>query len=291
SADIETIWNKLTPQERAEFQQKFIGGNPENFLELIDELPLWKPWWENTSDKIIEVLPQVMERETQLSESFQIKLKDSSSQRPQILSNIKRIEELTKKSPNPALALNLINILYVYAYISRIFNGSIHENVQDSINILWELSPILNATENVVFQSVDEAIMASYIIILQNPKYMQPPEFQSLILGDIICLLKSIDSVLAAFSDLYRLFQSQQQTAQKSTIKNSTYINSLPQQDVTVLKILRHEVEAERERYIKEGQEYKNDKKKIEVVFENKLYSKDKSEIDNNNKNRLITEI
>ncbi|CAG8740788.1 10934_t:CDS:2, partial [Racocetra fulgida] len=113
SADIETIWGKLTPQERAEFQQKFIDGKPENFLELIDELPLWKPWWEHSvSDKIVEILPQDREDETQLSEYSQKKFNDNLSQRPQILSDIKRIEVLTKKSPNPALALNLINILY-----------------------------------------------------------------------------------------------------------------------------------------------------------------------------------
>ncbi|CAG8623080.1 15414_t:CDS:2, partial [Dentiscutata erythropus] len=322
SADIETIWSKLTPQERAEFQEKFIDGRPENLLELIDELPLWKPWWEHSSsngDKIVEISPQIIEDETQLSEYSQTKSKDTLSQRPQILSDIKKVEDLTKKSPNPALTLNLINILYAYAYICRMFNGSIHENVQDSINVIWELSPVLNTTKNIVFQSVDEAIKASSIITLQNPKYKQPPEFQSLILGDIVCLLTSVDAVLAALSDLYCLFQSQQQTS--TTIDSSNYlsknpsktkdeykkkgfftekklyfyiayVNSLPQQSSAVLEILRHEIEAERVRCIKEGQEYKRDREKIEEVFGNRQYSKDESEIESNDrKGGLITEI
>ncbi|CAG8487192.1 8443_t:CDS:2 [Cetraspora pellucida] len=172
------------------------------------------------------------------------------------------------------------------------FNGSIHENAQDSINILWELSPILDSTESLVFQSVDEAIMASTVITLQNPKYMQPPKFQSLILGDIVCLLKSIDTILTAFSDLYRLFQSQQAISQTSMATASTYLNSLPQQGAAVLEILRHEVEAERERCIREGQEYKRDKEKIEEVFGNKQHSNGENEIKSNDgKDRLITEI
>ncbi|CAG8766833.1 2835_t:CDS:2, partial [Dentiscutata heterogama] len=121
SADIETIWSKLTPRERAEFQEKFIDGRPENFLELIDELPLWKPWWEHSrsnGDKIVEISPQIIEDETQLSEYSQTKSKDILSQRPQILSDIKKVEDLTKKTPNPALTLNLINILYPNIYES-----------------------------------------------------------------------------------------------------------------------------------------------------------------------------
>lgn len=318
SADIETIWNKLTPRERAEFQEKFIDGKPESLLEIIDELPLWKPWWEynnNNSSKIVEISSQVVEDE----EYSQKKSRDTLLQRPQILSDIKKIGELTKKSPNPALTLNLINILYVYTYICRMFNGSIHENVQDSINVLWDLSPILNTTKNLVFQSVDEAITASSMITIQNPKYKQPPEFQSLILGDIVCLLTSIDAVLAALSDLYRLFQSQQQTSTTTTSNNYlpknpsktkddykkkvfltekklyfyiAYVNSLPQQSTAVLEILRHEVEAERVKCIREGQEYKRDREKIEEVFGNRQYGKDESEIESNDgKGGLITEI
>ncbi|CAG8752223.1 19890_t:CDS:2, partial [Racocetra persica] len=259
SADIETIWDKLTPQERAEFQQKFIDGKPENFLELIDELPLWKPWWEHSgSDKIVEILPQDRD-ETQLSEYSQKKFNDNLSQRPQILSDIKRIE------------------------------------------------------------SVDEAIMASTIITIQNPKYTQPSGFQSLVLGDIVCLLTSMDIVLAALSDLYRLFQSQQAISQTSIATASSnhlqknllkskdkykkkvfltgkkfyfymaYVNSLPQQGTAVLEILRHEVEAEREKCIREGQEYKRDKETIEQIFGNKQHGKGESKIDG--KGRLITEI
>ncbi|CAG8614418.1 6902_t:CDS:2, partial [Gigaspora rosea] len=316
SADIETIWSKLTPRERAEFQEKFIDGKPENLLEIIDELPLWKPWWEhsnNNGSKIVEISSQTVEDE----EYSQKKSRDTLLQRPQILSDIKKIEELTKKSPNPALTLNLINILYVYAYICRIFNGSIHENVQDSINVLWDLSPVLNATKNLVFQSIDEAITASSMITIQNPKYKQPPEFQSLILGDIVCLLTSIDAVLAALSDLYRLFQSQQQTFTTTASnnylpKNSSktkddykkkvfltekklyfyiaYVNSLPQQSTAVLEILKHEVEAERVKCIREGQGYKRDREKIEEVFGNRQYGKNEIE-SNDGKGGLITEI
>ncbi|CAG8805138.1 14678_t:CDS:2 [Gigaspora margarita] len=306
SADIETIWSKLTPRERVEFQEKFIDGKPESLLEIIDELPLWKPWWEynnNNSSKIVEISSQSVEDE----EYSQKKSRDTLLQRPQILSDIKKIEELTKKSPNPALTLNLINILYPNIYETN------------SINVLWDLSPILNTTKNLVFQSVDEAITASSIITIQNPKYKQLPEFQSLILGDIVCLLTSIDTVLAALSDLYRLFQSQQQTSTTTTSNNYlpknpsktkddykkkvfltekklyfyiAYVNSLSQQSTAVLEILRHEVEAERLKCIREGQEYKRDREKIEEVFGNRQYGKDESEVESNDgKGGLITEI
>ncbi|CAG8709388.1 12471_t:CDS:2, partial [Cetraspora pellucida] len=93
SADVETIWSKLTPQERAEFQQKFVDCKPENFLELIDELPLWKPWWEHSgNDKIVEIPPQDREDEIQLSKDSQKKFNDNLSKRPQIISDIKRVE-------------------------------------------------------------------------------------------------------------------------------------------------------------------------------------------------------
>ncbi|CAG8516101.1 18560_t:CDS:2, partial [Racocetra fulgida] len=111
---------------------------------------------------------------------------------------------------------------------------------------------------------------------------------------------------------LHRLFQSQQAISQTSIATASSnhlqknllkskdkykkkvfltekklyfyiaYVNSLPQQGATVLEILRHEVEAEREKCIREGKEYKRDKETIEQIFGNKQHGKGESKIESN---------
>ncbi|CAG8503995.1 6129_t:CDS:2 [Funneliformis caledonium] len=289
SADVETILNKLTPAERRDFEQKYIKGRSENLLELADELQLWKPWWEasseynnrrkkSTSSKIIEL--------DEDEDEFDYDSDDSSgyfANRPPILTEIKSLEDLTKTSPNPAISLNLLNILYAYAYACRTFNGDIFEIPEESCKVLWDLSPILATKENLAYESISQAIAASSSLIVQNPIYNQPHEFSFLILDDIINLLSSTSNILAALSDLYRLFQLVGKSKSKNGKINQkafftekkiyfyiVYVNYLSQQlGSTFLEALRDGVELEKQEQLKEVKDYKKDQKNIELFMKN----------------------
>jgi|SRR3954451_10639485 hypothetical protein len=120
SADFETVWSKLTPAERQEFEQKYIKGQSENLLELSDELALWKPWWEMTTEYNSRKKEVLSSKIIELNENEDIDDYDSDdsggniANRPPVLKNIKNLEDLTKTSPNPAISLNLLNILYPF---------------------------------------------------------------------------------------------------------------------------------------------------------------------------------
>ncbi|CAG8442990.1 17210_t:CDS:2 [Acaulospora colombiana] len=311
STDAETIWNKLTPYERNEFKSKF-NNNPNDLLYLVKDLPLWKPWWEDLT---------TINRQQKIME-LDVKDKDGSTNRPPILKDIKRLENLTKKSPNSNLVFNLVNVLYAYARTCRNFNGDIFETPEDSILAIWELSPILGTNESLVYENVSEAITIGNNVTLQNPNYIQPPEFWHLILNDIICLLSSSDNVLAALSDIYNLFH-QVSTNKTFASKSSnprvddprklsprlskesykrkifltekkiyfylSYTNSLRQTDIP--ELVMKEVELEKERKIKEFENYRKDKESIEEMMRGGRLGKDQSELKTGGDDSLITEI
>ncbi|CAG8461012.1 6429_t:CDS:2 [Diversispora eburnea] len=178
---------------------------------------------------------------------------------------------------------------YIYAYTCRYFNGDIYEDPEETINVIWQLSPILGNNENIIYENVSQAIVASSNVILQNPQYSQPPEFLNLILNDVIYLLSSLENILSSLSDLYNLFH----LASQNLNLESVYMNSIGQRnkeemdELIILKVLKSQVEIEKEKRIKELEMYNKDKDNIEELIIRRG-KKDEKNLDNNN---LITEI
>lgn len=56
---------------------------------------------------------------------------------------------------------------YAYAYTCRTFNGDIFENPEESCKVLWDLSPILANNDNLVYESISQAIAASSSLTFQ----------------------------------------------------------------------------------------------------------------------------
>ncbi|UZO11609.1 uncharacterized protein OCT59_003168 [Rhizophagus irregularis] len=293
SADFDTVWSKLTPAEKEEFEQKYVNGKSD-LSELSDELLLWKPWWEITTEynnRKKEVLSSKIIELNEDENDLEYESDDSGgdlADRPLIITDIKNLEDLIKTTPNPAISLNLLNILYAYAYTCRTFNGDIFEHPEESCKVLWDLSPILANNDNLVYESISQAIAASSSLTFQNPIYSQPQEFSYLILDDIVNLLSSTNNVLAALSDLYRLFQ---QVGSETITKKSArqrkieqrlfstekkiyfyivYVNYLSQQlGSSFLEALREGIELERQEQLKEIKDYKRDQKTIEMLMKN----------------------
>ncbi|CAB4398142.1 unnamed protein product [Rhizophagus irregularis] len=293
SADFDTVWSKLTPAEKEEFEQKYVNGKSD-LSELSDELLLWKPWWEITTEynnRKKEVLSSKIIELNEDENVLEYESDDSGgdlADRPLIITDIKNLEDLIKTTPNPAISLNLLNILYAYAYTCRTFNGDIFEHPEESCKVLWDLSPILANNDNLVYESISQAIAASSSLTFQNPIYSQPQEFSYLILDDIVNLLSSTNNVLAALSDLYRLFQ---QVGSETITKKSArqrkieqrlfstekkiyfyivYVNYLSQQlGSSFLEALREGIELERQEQLKEIKDYKRDQKTIEMLMKN----------------------
>ncbi|RIA93054.1 hypothetical protein C1645_819868 [Glomus cerebriforme] len=286
SADFDTVWSKLTPIEREEFEQKYVKGR-SGLFELADEFLLWKPWWEKTTEynnRKKEILSSKIIELNENEDDCDYDSDDSGgniADRPPILTDIKNLEDLIKTTPNPAI--------YAYAYTCRTFNGDIFEIPEESCKIVWDLSPILATNENLIYESISQAIAASSSLTIQNPIYSQPHEFSYLILDDIINLLSSVNNVLAALSDLYRLFQQVGSTVitkksfKKGKIEQKlfltekkiyfyiVYVNYLSQQlGSSFLETLREGIELERQEQLKEVKDYKKDQNNIEMFMKNK---------------------
>jgi len=159
-----------------------------------------------------------------------------------------------------------------------------------------------------VYESISQATASGSSLTVQNPIYSQPYEFSYLILDDIINLFSSTNNILAALSDLYRLFlQVERSTVTESMKKTKkgkvnqkafltgkkiyfyiVYVNYLSQQlGSSYLEALREGVELERQELLKEVKDYKKDQKNVEMFIKNK---KDDEQEINSNVN-LIEEI
>ncbi|CAG8464703.1 9091_t:CDS:2 [Paraglomus brasilianum] len=132
SASYESIWNNLTDQERTEFE-KLVSDRPS---VLLQEIHLWKPWWEQSclNDETVQK-PVIIE----LDESLPV---DKDISLPKIMKVTKKLEELTNKPPNPKIIFNLLNKHMESHEFTLILLNDINTLLADVDNVLAALSEI-----------------------------------------------------------------------------------------------------------------------------------------------------
>ena len=104
--DTSKVWSSLTKEEKRQFQEMVNSG------ELVGLMPEYKPWWKHRVElkKIVEV-----GEEEEVDETLRKGC-------PTVCENIPGLKNLIKH-PSPFIKFGLLNLLYVYAYAVKFFNG------------------------------------------------------------------------------------------------------------------------------------------------------------------------
>lgn len=189
--DPEKVLGVLTPEELKQFEAVL-----EDESLRSDIVELWDPWWCKQQHRMVE----------ELSET-------TPTQIPLLLKDTEDLSRLLKtKTPSDSIAYGIINTLYGYAFVTRLYNGN-HINMSlESCDSLLDISMSLN---NEQFQDVATAL-GSCISCLRNSdqNLFISQEHSIAVIEDVVKILKGPNAsspllyTLAALSDCQRLFQS-----------------------------------------------------------------------------------
>ena len=130
---------------------------------------------------------------------------------PQLLKTIPHLSTLIKsKVPSSQTKYSLVNILYCYIYICRLYNGCHCDFVQEAVDRLWKMSAVLFHSVN--FSSLDAALRSAVEASQQDKELFCSEEFSLSVIEDVLLLLKGSETgsgtglVELALSDTHRLF-------------------------------------------------------------------------------------
>ncbi|XP_059490313.1 zinc finger HIT domain-containing protein 2 [Neocloeon triangulifer] len=186
--DPDSIWQKLSEEEKAEFQNLVSSGDATKIV------PTWDPWWNYKAALVQEV---------ESSDKFK-------KHCPRINQKIPALKDVSKV--NPAVAFGIANVIYSYATITRYFQGDHLESdlVKEAADHLMDLSASLSKGENFVDQ--ENAITSAKIQSIEILGSTQDDE--SLVLDDVQKIMEGPSSeeqsfyLLAALSDCLSLLKS-----------------------------------------------------------------------------------
>lgn len=154
---------------------------------VSQELEDWKPWWVNgaAGGKVEDA-------------SVAMRL-------PTLPQGLPAFRQVSKTPPSEFLWTNLVEILFVYSYVSRAYMGDLESLQDEVVQTILDLSQILSATVS-KYDSVPEAIIQVLNAIKAHRVVSNPPEFSAVALKDVVTLLQRPEYVLRAVSALKALF-------------------------------------------------------------------------------------
>lgn len=183
--DSELIWNRLTAKEQAQFNQMMKDGHLGNLVEV------WTPWWDVKKVKIRDVDSEKPDDKT-----------------PDVLNKIPDISKLlTKSKPSADIRNNLVNVLFAYVFVCRLYNGTHWDCPRESALKLVKGSDVLS--KNSVCSSTSEAIQLG----LTNSECKQSQEFLIELVSDVTKILQGpgrgeeLRFVMAALSEILQLLK------------------------------------------------------------------------------------
>ena len=146
---------------------------------------------------------------------------------PQVLRNIPSLKSLLKTAPNANVKFNVINVLYSYAYVVRLYNGWLDVPDQASENLI-RLSPVLLKNDN--FESVESVVISCLDITRQNEDLFNAEEFSHSVLGDLVDILNGNTQynkqktlfVEIALSETHRLLERSRKCLKQGSSQNRT---------------------------------------------------------------------
>lgn len=230
-SDADAIWSKLSDSERQQVGQMVQQQN------MTAVLPTFNPWWENKVQRI-----EISEVGGDHSDIVSMEHEWRNLQHPKIKKTIGDFSEISVESPAQNINNNLTNVLAAYTSTVRFFYGEHLRSAYEAVKYLYIICSSLKsngtfidpklAIESVRKEARKEGLTIEDADLLQMQK-------------DINNITEGPDPnqqtncyVLAALSDLYRLFQlaktrssSAQTNTCLSTSGNKRKMEIVPSQD------------------------------------------------------------
>ncbi|ORX81749.1 hypothetical protein BCR32DRAFT_293122 [Anaeromyces robustus] len=226
------IWNKLNEKEREQFNN--LLKNQKELNSKLDEIIIpWKPWWEymqkeNEKNKIEKsILIKDIEKINQNSKinSSENNIMNNNINYPILNGEIQKLNKSTI-----FLGYNLIDIIMSYVYVTRYFNGEMHNYINEACEIIWNLTTILEDELQYNFNNIEEILEAKTINCQKN-QVINSIEQNIMIIKDTINIMNYRKSILLVLSDMVELFKNYQtmmkEEKKKKKLKkdNNDYIN------------------------------------------------------------------
>lgn len=196
---------QLTAAQRAEFDGALRDGSLARLVQL------WSPWWVQ-----VDVPPSRSVADA-CTGSLIVDLSNTaaggdddehgaaSSALPALPDSVPALDTLTKVPPSPLIANNLIDILFAYVLVKRLYNGDTSAEPREAALFAVRCSTVLS--ERAVHETSALAIDRC-MARCRTPQFLQP---MPVILGavrDVCGVLRCRRFVSAALADLSRLIQS-----------------------------------------------------------------------------------
>lgn len=199
-SDADIIWSKLSESERQKVGQVAQQQN------MTAVLPSFYPWWENKVQRI-----EISEVDGDHTNVVATEHEFRNLKHPKIKKTIAEFSQISPNAPTTNVENNLTNILAAYTSTVRFFYGEHLRSAYEAVKYLFVICSSLKSNANFVDQklaieAVQREARREGLIIDDN---------------DVIQMKKDIESItegpdpnhrtncyiLAALSDLYRMFQ------------------------------------------------------------------------------------
>ncbi|KAF6777099.1 hypothetical protein AHF37_03439 [Paragonimus kellicotti] len=196
--DSETIWSCLTRKEQRDFCRLLNSG------ELSNYVPVWNPWWYETSRAKIEVVSLTGD---QISPQFT----SAQSLRGLLPSG---------KLPHFSVIFTLMDVLLGYAFICRLYNGDVMDLTLDALHVLCQIVASFGITkynkltptvvENKEPRTVPQYTSTSQVVAsiqtrLCNLQLPCGPQLIILLLEDLAALVSSSENTFRALNEIRTL--------------------------------------------------------------------------------------
>ncbi|KAG8176164.1 hypothetical protein JTE90_012954 [Oedothorax gibbosus] len=192
-AGEDVIWQHLSQEEKANF--KAFIENEKNIEAIVS---IKRHWW---TKKTLSLVTD--------DESSASIVEDDVAPRPPYPLSTKKLSELTSATPSNCIQNNLVNVLYSYAYLCRLYNGDLRDFLGEVVDLLFTLSPVLSEGYN--YSSLEESLQDSIRKIMESDS-KNPVGYVKSIVTDIEAILqgptngKASTFVLCALHDIKLLF-------------------------------------------------------------------------------------
>ncbi|CAG2107272.1 unnamed protein product [Medioppia subpectinata] len=196
-SDSQQLWDQLSDSERQEFSELLKSG------KIGDLVDVWTPWW-TASQPLV----------TPLGEPSIAETSDNVSKRPQLASSVTQLNDLIS-----VMCPAVVNSLFSYCYICRIFNGE-YDSIE-AIDIFVQKCPQL--CKHINCDDLNQSLqMCVQEVVTEQPSYMAIQ-----LLHDLKCLIdgpkvqpsKAPEYVLRAFSDLVYIINNVKKKCPKTKRK------------------------------------------------------------------------
>lgn len=161
----------LPDKVRADFERAVQDGRLSNAIDR------WEAWWEPP----ICITPL-----------------------PITVPSLPPINALSSAAPSPLLAYGVVDLLFAYSVMMRLWQGDWHDDAQDAASTVLQLSALLNSKQP--HESVSAAMEAVAERAVRHSVLSRVAVVAAM--GDVPLLLQRHDYALAGLADLHELFAS-----------------------------------------------------------------------------------